>query len=642
MEQLPLTKRQIEILKLVQAGYSNKEVARRLEISDGTVKQHLVEIFRRLKVNNRTKAAQLVTRAEEEFFFLSPAQKEDTSRNRTVVRPPTSTALLQPLHCISMRPHAPSALLHRLGTESFNRLNRLLRETCASAARRFEGVVQGSIEGPLILFGVRIAREDDVLRATCCAGMLMDELDKRFPELAPLSDWLRVVVYSVQVVSATDGNNTTLQGELLQPNPEGKGNGRRIGHGILLSIGSARTLDRLFARQGMISPLFPGCGVLTGYPFHPDSELDSPFTGRDTELEELHRRLTKTVRAESESTLVVGEVGFGETRLIRQLRSETASRKELRWLTGTCHTVARTIPLHPFLPLVESLAQGDRSLPPEQRWAHLEQWIARRAPPMDRIGKRFLALLREPDPLPRMQQGDMLYNELLEFLTALFSATPYVVIVHIDNAQWLDPYSRLLIPGLAGRLNSSRVWLLLSGRKAELRTLANHPALSVLSLLRLPNRDILRLLKQMPVAKRLDALQIDLLLEWSRGVPLFAVEIAQHLATLKKSALNETIRSQDLFPDTLFCTVMERLHALVGMDWKLIRALAASNHEVSMEELLSWNLHGDPQTSEAVVNHLEQAGLLRIGLRGTLRFISFNNEMVRAAIRKTLPERDLK
>ncbi|GAB0056686.1 HTH-type transcriptional regulator MalT [Candidatus Magnetaquicoccaceae bacterium FCR-1] len=641
MEPLPLTKRQIEILKLIQAGYSNKEVARRLEISDGTVKQHLVEIFRRLKVNNRTKAAQMVTRAEEEFLFLSPAQKDDAGRTRSVVRAPVNSALLQPLHCVGMRPHAPSLLLHRLGTEAYNRLNRLLRECCALAARRFEGVVQGSIEGPLVLFGARIVREDDALRAVCCAGMIMDELEKGFPELVPLADWVRVMVYSVQVVSSTDGHNTTLQGDLHHPDFTGSGV-RTIGHGIHLSPGTAQDLDRLFARHGLISTLFPGCGVLNNH-FHPvPIAANTPFVGRDTELDELHRRVAKLMRGDSESTLVVGEVGFGETRLVRQLRMETAQRKEILWLAGTCHTVARTIPLHPFVPILESLAQTDRTLPARTRWNHLEEWMSRLPVPWNRIGKRFLALAQETEPPPRMQQGDALHSELTEFLLTLFSASPHAVIVHIDNAQWSDPYSRLLLPGLAGRLNHTKVWLILSGRKAELRSLANHLSFSVLSLMRLPNRDILRLLKQMPVAKRLDAVQIDMLLEWSRGVPLFAVEIAQHLAGMKKSALQETIQAQDLFPESLFCTVMERLHALTGMDWKLIRALAASPHEVPMEELLAWNLHGDGATTEASVNHLEQAGLLRFATRGTVRVISFGNEMVRAAIRKTLPERDLR
>ena len=54
-----LSERQREILKLLAAGESNKQISRRLNISAGTVKAHLESIFRRLNVNNRTQAAML-------------------------------------------------------------------------------------------------------------------------------------------------------------------------------------------------------------------------------------------------------------------------------------------------------------------------------------------------------------------------------------------------------------------------------------------------------------------------------------------------------------------------------------------------------------------------------------------------------
>jgi DNA-binding NarL/FixJ family response regulator len=53
----PLSDRQKEILGLIAAGKSNKEIGRRLNISPGTVKNHLEAIFRRLNVHNRTQAA---------------------------------------------------------------------------------------------------------------------------------------------------------------------------------------------------------------------------------------------------------------------------------------------------------------------------------------------------------------------------------------------------------------------------------------------------------------------------------------------------------------------------------------------------------------------------------------------------------
>lgn len=51
-----LTQRQRQILKLLQAGKVNKEVARELDIGVGTVKQHIVALFKKLNVSNRAMA----------------------------------------------------------------------------------------------------------------------------------------------------------------------------------------------------------------------------------------------------------------------------------------------------------------------------------------------------------------------------------------------------------------------------------------------------------------------------------------------------------------------------------------------------------------------------------------------------------
>lgn len=52
-----LSMREMELLRLISAGRSNKEIASQLVITVGTVKRHTVNIFTKLDVNNRTEAA---------------------------------------------------------------------------------------------------------------------------------------------------------------------------------------------------------------------------------------------------------------------------------------------------------------------------------------------------------------------------------------------------------------------------------------------------------------------------------------------------------------------------------------------------------------------------------------------------------
>ena len=51
-----LTPRQWELLHLVAPGHTNAQIARRLGISDGTVRTHLENIYRLLNVSSRTAA----------------------------------------------------------------------------------------------------------------------------------------------------------------------------------------------------------------------------------------------------------------------------------------------------------------------------------------------------------------------------------------------------------------------------------------------------------------------------------------------------------------------------------------------------------------------------------------------------------
>lgn len=53
----PLSDREQQVLQLAGEGLANKQIARRLGISDSTVKVHLANIYRRIGVTDRTSAA---------------------------------------------------------------------------------------------------------------------------------------------------------------------------------------------------------------------------------------------------------------------------------------------------------------------------------------------------------------------------------------------------------------------------------------------------------------------------------------------------------------------------------------------------------------------------------------------------------
>ena len=55
---LGISDRELEVLALLAAGRSNKEIARRLAVSPNTVKTHLTKLFAKLEARRRTEAIQ--------------------------------------------------------------------------------------------------------------------------------------------------------------------------------------------------------------------------------------------------------------------------------------------------------------------------------------------------------------------------------------------------------------------------------------------------------------------------------------------------------------------------------------------------------------------------------------------------------
>ena len=83
-----LTRRELEVLKLLAEGFSNEEIAARMFISERTVRAHVTGIFAKLKVNNRVKAALAILRGGAP----SPAPAAPPPAASPAPRPPAGSA----------------------------------------------------------------------------------------------------------------------------------------------------------------------------------------------------------------------------------------------------------------------------------------------------------------------------------------------------------------------------------------------------------------------------------------------------------------------------------------------------------------------------------------------------------------------
>jgi DNA-binding NarL/FixJ family response regulator len=60
---LPLSRRELEVLKLLVEGYNNVEIAASLHVSCNTIKTHIRNILEKFGVDNRIQAAVFAVRA---------------------------------------------------------------------------------------------------------------------------------------------------------------------------------------------------------------------------------------------------------------------------------------------------------------------------------------------------------------------------------------------------------------------------------------------------------------------------------------------------------------------------------------------------------------------------------------------------
>lgn len=155
--------RQTEILRLVAQGRSNREIARQLGLTEGTVKQHLYTLYRKLGVRNRTQAL----REGARWLGVLPAPVSPPAkapRATMFARRLVTTVVLLP------RPEAASPVSGASILEDALAASRDAIEALALAFDATPEPVSGG--GLAVWFGRPLAHGDDVARAVAFARSL--------------------------------------------------------------------------------------------------------------------------------------------------------------------------------------------------------------------------------------------------------------------------------------------------------------------------------------------------------------------------------------------------------------------------------------------------------------------------------------
>lgn len=163
---MPLSPRQQEILRLLAQGRSNKEIGFELGITEGTVKQHLFALYKKLGVTNRAKAV------------LAASELQHAP-----VTPPPAAAPIPPHYrwrmvtSVIIRPKPPSSGSTAWHTR-FDQEMRALQHEAQTLSEALDGllaVMPGN--GLLVSFGLPSTHLDDPARALFLAQRLHAWLD---------------------------------------------------------------------------------------------------------------------------------------------------------------------------------------------------------------------------------------------------------------------------------------------------------------------------------------------------------------------------------------------------------------------------------------------------------------------------------
>lgn len=297
IQQPELSQRQHQILKLLQAGKVNKEVAQELGIGLGTVKQHLVAIFKKLNVSNRAMAA-----SHGMGIF-----HEQESRG-------TSLPMADLLEC---RPCVVLSIA--LPQDASHPAVKLMYGSLAAMASANDAVflARNGNAGDVI-FGIQRVTEYDLAIALQTARAVYDDLlamDAQIKETGPaeklrgcltagvafasmkrFGGWTGEAIASAAIASARELLNEVPPGQFVFDSTA-------LDLIELFGIGGAQELSPTMLLRELKNLHWTGSRRI----YH--------LVGRDAELAQLYAALTGAEKGKGKLILVEGEMGMGKSRL---------------------------------------------------------------------------------------------------------------------------------------------------------------------------------------------------------------------------------------------------------------------------------------------------------------------------------------
>ena len=267
----------------------------------------------------------------------------------------------------------------------------------------------------------------------------------------------------------------------------------------------------------------------------PVAVREIPLIDRVEEMNVLKEAVYGAVHGEGSLVFIHGEAGIGKTRLVRELGAYARSRG-VRVLYGRCPALFRMDGVPPYILWKEVIKDYLEECTPEQLYRVIGFYPAEVAKLVPELGQK-LRTIPQSLPIGPEQEQNRLFEAVSQFISNISQENPLLVI--LDDLQWTDPSSLLLLHYLARGVHKTPLLLLGAYRSTDID--AKHPLSPVLTELkreRLPQSVSLKRMSLDEISEMIEQIleQDDIspefcqmVYEKTRGNPFFAEEVIESL-----------------------------------------------------------------------------------------------------------------
>jgi tetratricopeptide (TPR) repeat protein/KaiC/GvpD/RAD55 family RecA-like ATPase len=294
---------------------------------------------------------------------------------------------------------------------------------------------------------------------------------------------------------------------------------------------------------------------------------------RAEEMNILKEAVDKAVQGEGGLVFLHGEAGIGKTRLTRELGAY-ARLRGMQVLYGRCPALFRMDGVPPYILWSEVIKDYLETCSSEHLYKVIGFYPAEVAKLVPEL-KQKLDTMPQSFPINPQQEQNRLFEAVSQFITNISREAPLLVV--LDDLQWTDPSSLLLLHYLARDVYRTPLLLLGAYRSTDID--AKHPLTPVLtelnrerllrsvSLKRMSLDDISEMIKQILEQDDIPTEFCKMVYEKTRGNPFFAEEVISSLKEEEvvyreenKWKIKEVTRIE--FPETVKSVIKARISRL--------------------------------------------------------------------------------